>query len=84
MDKRMLVSERTRKALRVLIEGRLSGVDAGTELIRLATRLIIEEALEAEGRDALGREYYEFGAEKRSLSNRAPYATATAKTPPVM
>ena len=32
------------------------------ELVKLATRLIIEEALEAESRDALGREYYEHGA----------------------
>ena len=30
--------------------------------MRLATRLIIEEALEAESRDALGRDYYEHGA----------------------
>ena len=27
----------------------------------MATRLIVEEALEAEVRDALGREYYEHG-----------------------
>jgi hypothetical protein len=32
-------------------------------LVRLATRLILEEALEAETRDALGRDYYERGAE---------------------
>jgi transposase-like protein len=30
--------------------------------IKLATRLIIEEGLEAEVRDAFGREYYEHGA----------------------
>jgi transposase-like protein len=30
-------------------------------LVRLATRLIIEEGLEAEVRDALGRDYYEHG-----------------------
>ncbi len=30
--------------------------------MRLATRLIVEEALEAESRDALGRDYYEHGA----------------------
>ena len=29
---------------------------------RIAARLIVEEALEAESRDALGREYYEHGA----------------------
>ena len=30
--------------------------------MKLATRMIIEEALEAESRDALGRDYYEHGA----------------------
>jgi transposase-like protein len=48
--------------LRDLIEGRLVSADARSELIRLATQLIAEEALEAEQRDALGREYYEHGA----------------------
>ena len=59
MEKRVPASERTREALRDLIEGRLGSVDAGTKLIRLATRLIIEESLEAEHRDVLGRDYYE-------------------------
>ena len=40
----------------------LSSPDGRAELVRLATRLIVEEALEAESRDALGREYYEHGA----------------------
>ena len=41
--------------------------DAKSELVGLATRLIIEEGLEGEVRDALGREYYEHG----SLPGRA-------------
>jgi transposase-like protein len=44
-----------------LIEGRLSSELGRSELVRLATRLIVEEGLEAEVRDALGREYYEHG-----------------------
>jgi transposase-like protein len=44
-----------------LIDGRLRVDDAKSELVRLATRLIIEEGLEAEVRDALGRGYYEHG-----------------------
>jgi transposase-like protein len=48
--------------LRDLIEGRLVSADARSELIRLATQLIAEEALEAEQRDVLGRDYYEHGA----------------------
>ena len=45
-----------------MIEGRLSSLDGRAERVKLATRLIVEEALEAESRDALGREYYAHGA----------------------
>lgn len=55
-------SVRTRQSLSDLIEGRLSSADGRAELVKLATRLIVEEALEAESRDALGRDYYEHGA----------------------
>ena len=34
----------------------------GENRVKLATGLIIVEALEAESRDALGRDYYEHGA----------------------
>ena len=62
MVKRVPGSERTREALNDLIDGRLRVDDAKSELVKLATRLIIEEGLEAEVRDALGRGYYEHGA----------------------
>lgn len=62
MEKRVPASMRTRQSLSDLIEGRLSSPDGRGELVRLATRLIVEEALEAESRDAVGREYYEHGA----------------------
>ena len=61
MRNRIPGSERTREALQGLIEGRLSSDNAKSDLVRLATRLIIEEGLEAEVRDALGRDYYEHG-----------------------
>jgi transposase-like protein len=64
MDKRIPPSMRTRQALSDLIAGRLSSPDGRAELVKLATRLIVEEALEAECRDALGRDYYERGAEE--------------------
>jgi transposase-like protein len=58
---RIPASERTREKLKAVIEGSSEG--GGTsELVRLAARLIIEEALEGEARDALGREYYARGA----------------------
>ena len=63
MDKRIPGSMHTRETLSQLIEGRLSAPDARSELVRLATRLIIEETLEAESRDALGRGYYEHGGD---------------------
>jgi len=53
---------RTRQSLCDLIEGRLSSPDGRAELVKLATRLIVEEALEAEARDAVGRDYYAHGA----------------------
>jgi putative transposase len=64
MNRRIPASMRTRESLSALIEGRLSSADGRSELVKLATRLILEEALEAEARDALGRDYYERGAEE--------------------
>ncbi len=64
MEKRIPASMRTRHSLSELIEGRLASSDGLSELVKLATRLIIEEGLEAECRDVLGRDYYERGAEE--------------------
>jgi transposase-like protein len=38
---------------------------AKDELVKLATRLIVEEALEGEAGDAVGRDYYAHGAQPR-------------------
>ena len=62
MARRVPASVRTRKSLTDLIEGRLSAADGRAALVKLATPLIVEEALKAESRDALGRDYYEHGA----------------------
>jgi hypothetical protein len=45
---RIPASQRTREELTALIEGRLSTGSAKDELVKLATRLIVEEALERE------------------------------------
>ena len=63
--KKVPASERTRQTVKELIEGRLVSADARSELVRLAARLIVEEALEAEVSDVLGRGYYEQGDEPR-------------------
>lgn len=63
MARRLPASMRTRQNLSELIEGRLSAPAGRSELVELAARLIIEEALEEESRDALGRDYYERGGD---------------------
>src|SRR6516225_8891357 len=63
MATRLPASQHTREELTALIEGRLSTASAKDELVKLATRLIVEEALEGEAGDALGRDYYEHGAQ---------------------
>ena len=56
-----------------LIEGRLSSPDGRGELVKLATRLIVEEALEAESRDGAGRGYYEHGAAPGAVDDLIPF-----------
>ena len=58
---RIPASERTREKRKALMEGRSEAEDGRSELVRLAARLIIEEALEGEAREALGRAYYARG-----------------------
>jgi hypothetical protein len=70
MAARIPALQRTREELTALIEGRLSTASAKDELIKLASRLIVEEALEAEAGDALGRDYYEHGAQPLSRARR--------------
>jgi hypothetical protein len=55
MATRIPASQRTREELRSLIEGRLSTGSAKDELVKLATRLIVEEVLEGEASDTIGR-----------------------------
>ena len=61
MATRLPASMRAREELMSLIEGRLSTASAKDELFKLATRLVVEEALERLAGDAVGREYYEHG-----------------------
>ena len=60
--KRIPASERTREKLKALMEGRAEATEERSELVRLAARLIIEEALDGEATDTLGRDYYAHGA----------------------
>ena len=56
-------SESTRNELKQMLDGR-GGADRSA-LVRQAARLIVEEALEAEVAQELGRDYYAHGAGKR-------------------
>jgi putative transposase len=79
MATRLPASQRTREELTSLIEGRLSTSSAKDELVKLATRLIVEEALEGEAGDAVGRDYYEHGAQS-GQGHRNGYRTGRLKT----
>jgi transposase-like protein len=59
---RIPASERTRERLKALMSGESGSANGRSELVRLAARLIIEEALEGEARDMVGRDYYARGA----------------------
>ena len=52
---------RTREELRALMNGDLGTAAGRSDLVRLALRLIVEEALEGEVADVLGRERYARG-----------------------
>ena len=60
--KRIPASMRTREELTSLIEGRLSTALAMDQLVKSATRAMVEEALQAEVGDTIGRGYYAHGA----------------------
>jgi putative transposase len=79
MAKRIPASMRTREALAALIEGRLASPAGRSELVELATRLIVEEVLEGEVRDALDRGHYEHG-EAPGGGHRNGHRTQRLKT----
>ena len=57
----------------------MSTSSAKDELVKLATRLIVEEALEGEAGDVVGRDYYEHGAQP-GQGYRNGYRTGRLKT----
>ena len=70
---------RTREELRALMNGELGTAAGRSDLVRLALRLIIEEALEGEVADVLGRERYARGDGEKS-GYRNGYRTGKVKT----
>ena len=76
---RLSAPERTREELRALMNGDLGTAAGRGDLVRLALRLIVEEALAGEVSDALGRERYERG-EGEKPGYRNGYRTGKVKT----
>ena len=77
--KRISAPEQTREQLRALIEGRLGTAPERSSLVLLAARLILEEALEGEVRDRIGRERYE-RADGEAKGYRNGYRPGRMKT----
>ena len=59
---RVPASKQTRKQLEEVFAGNAERESDRSDLVKLAARLILEEALEAEVEDVLGRAYYARGA----------------------
>ena len=79
MTKRVAAADRTRERLEALIDGRLASAPERSDLVRLAARLILEETLEGEVRDRLGRKRYE-RADGEPAGYRNGYRTGRMKT----
>jgi transposase-like protein len=77
VETRRPASKRTRQKLSELLTQGVAEEDARSELIRLEVWKIVEEALEAEVAEAVGRGYYESGAVPGAgYRNRLPERTA--------
>src|SRR5215213_3266939 len=79
MTTRVSAADRTRERLEALIDGRLAAAPERSDLMLLAARLILEEALEGEVHDRLGRERYE-RAEGEATGYRNGYRTGRMRT----
>ena len=77
--KRVSAPDRTREELQGLIGGNLGTATGRSDLVRLALRLIVEEALEGEVADAVGRERYA-RAEGAAAGYRNGYRPGKIKT----
>src|SRR5437016_13622041 len=77
--KRIPASAATRERLEQLCSGQSDVEDVKGAVVREAVRLSVEEALEGEVADALGRGYYETGAQP-GVGYRNGYRTGKLKS----
>jgi putative transposase len=81
MERKIAPSERKAQALRALMQGQLdaqSGEELLSSLVRLSTERVLQEALEEEQAEALGRERYE--RRDSEVGYRNGYERGTVKT----
>ena len=71
METRIPASQRTSQKLNELLTHGVADGDARAELLKLAVRKIVEEALEAEVAEVIGRGYYENGAPPGAATSMA-------------
>jgi transposase-like protein len=72
MEKKIAPSERKAQELQALVQGQLdaqSGEELLSSLVRLSTERVLQEALEEEQAQALGRARYERRASERGYRN---------------
>ena len=80
MSERVPASERTRQRIESLLAKGVEDGDVRSELVRLGVRKLIEEALEGEVEDELGRGYYRRGGSDERRGYRNGYRTAKLRT----
>ena len=77
---RIAPSEQWHKDLQEFLTGGVSGAEQPTSaLLKLAAQVVLQEALEAEQRDAVGRERYVRGSDGRYRNGYRPGAVAGAE-----
>jgi putative transposase len=69
VKRRVPASTTTRKQIEELMKGQSEVTASRSEMVKLAAQLIIEEALESEVGEELGREYYAHGSDGRGQRN---------------
>jgi transposase-like protein len=74
------VSEKTRQRIEALLANGVEDSDVRSELVRLGVRKLVEEALEGEVEDELGRGYYRRGGEEERHGYRNGHPTSRLRT----
>jgi putative transposase len=82
VSERVPASERTRQRIEMLLANGVEdgGSDVRSELVRLGVRKLVEEALEGEVEDELGRGYYRRGGREEGSGYRNGYRPARLRT----